>query len=173
MADTRKIPIHLGYTEKLRFRLAPINKDIMAANADYLTEAELCLDGRAAEALILPFIQQHLKKPFQDHDEINLMSFASAKRLCRDLKTTVTMLKEHFDDPNLNDLKNQVTLDMIVREDDLVEFEDASPAEIRAFIKANFSIVTDFYTRTIREIVTLINRYEAQGYRHFAISYNN
>ena len=169
MASSYRIPIQIGYSEDLSFRIAPVTKAILNADADWQFTHELCLDAKAAEALILPFISQRLKKDFVAHDEINILSFAAARRVCRDLKITAAMIKDDYDNPALNDLKAQVTPDMILPEDKRGEAVSASPEKIEKLRRENFSSVVDFYNETADKMNMIMDSYSKKGYLHFAV----
>ena len=173
MASSYRIPVQIGYSDELSFRIAPVNRAIMNADADWPFSHELCLDGKAATALILPFISQHSKREPEAGEEINLISFTAARRICRDLKITAAMLKDDYDNPVLSDLKEQVTLDMLLpRKNSSEEEKEPSKEEIEKLRRDNFFVIVIFFNETANLLNSLIESFEKKGYQHFAVTFS-
>jgi len=165
-----EIPHQIGYTKDLTFRIAPVNKAIMNADADWLYDDELCIDNTAATALLRPFLDEYLKKPFKAHDEINVMAFSRVKLLIEALRETSTMLLEHYDEPALKSFKNYLPLDVVLSPEERDKAALASRAEKERLLKDNIEVVTDFYRFVADHLTSVISDFGPRGFRHIAIT---
>ena len=165
-----EIPRRVGYTKELTFRIAPVSKAIMNADADWLYDDELCIDNAAATALLRPFLDEYLKKPFKAHDEINVMAFSRVRLLIDALTETSTMLLEHYDEPVLKSFKNYIPLDVVLPPEERDKAALASRAEKERLLKDNIDVVTNFYGFVADHLSAVIKDFGAKGFRHIAIT---
>ena len=164
------IPAEIGFTKELTFRLAPVSKAIMNADADWVYDDELCLDTEAASVLLRPFIDEYLKKPFKARDEINIMGFARVRELISALRETSALLEQHFDDPAMKAFEQYIPLTIILPPEERMTAETASKADQRRILKKNIGTVTEFYSIVADHLDDVMDRYGKKGFRYIAIT---
>lgn len=170
MSESFSLPVRTGNITEPSFRIAPVNRAILNADADWPLSHELCLDLKAATALILPFFEQVSGKPLLLHDEINTVSFQAARRLSRNLKITAAMLKDDYDNPALDDLKNEVTLGMLLPEEEAAKAAKLSPDEISDLRRRHFHVICRFYNDTADKLNHLMEDFSKKGCQRFAVT---
>jgi len=164
------IPAEIGYTKELTFRLAPVSKTIMNADADWIYDDELCLDNDAANALLMPFLEEYLKRPFKARDEINIMGFSRVKELISALRETAAMLEQHYDDPAMRAFEQYIPLEVVLPPDERDLAATATRSERAKILKKNIGTVIEFYSLIADHLEDIIDRYGKKGFRHIAIT---
>lgn len=165
-----RIPVRSGYTRDLTFRMAPVNKAIMNADADWITADELCLDNEAGRMLLLPFIEDVMKNPFAFGDEINILGFSAVKRLIRSLRETADLLETRYNDPALADFKRHIPVELLLPGEERTIAALSTPAEKTALLASHINVLTAFYRETADLLAALVRDYGARGFRHMAVT---
>ena len=168
--ENYEIPAEVGYTKDLTFRIVPVSKAIMTADADWLKNDELCLDAECAEAILLPFIEEYTSAPFRDGDEINTIRFVRAKRLSQDLRTTAAYLKKDPAAPALAELVSRIDPEMILPRREFSRLKKASEEERREAVYDHMDMVIEFYLLVSDYLLDMMEKYEPLGFRHFAVT---
>ena len=167
---TYSIPAVIGYTKDLTFRIAPVSKAIMSADADWLYDEELCLDNEAAQSLLMPFLEEFLKKPFETHDEINIMGFSRVRQLVQALRETASMLENHFDDPAMKTFKAYLPVDILLPPEDRDRAALAGKAGREELLRENIGVAVEFYDFIADHLSSIMKTYGQKGFRHIAIT---
>ena len=166
-----RIPTQIGHSARLRFRIAPVNKDIMNGDADWLNSEEFCSDMIASRDLFYPFIKKYFSGKFLFRNELNLMPFSDANRMLAEMDHVAILLEKDYVNKELDPLRRYFALDILIPG---TEYEEkyifASPAEKEAAVRANIGTVIDFYRTISRYMKKEIAKYEPLNYHFFAIS---
>ena len=166
-----QIPMQVGHSRRLRFRLAPVSKKIMNADADWLDDAELCIDNITAHELLLPYIEMFFTDAFQFHNELNLMPFSAAGRMADEIRADVMKMKKDFDDPSLDRIRPHIALDLIVPPEVYSSnYVLASAFEKNEAVRKHLKTVTDFYGKVTDWIDQSIKKYEPLDFHDFAVT---
>lgn len=165
------IPIQIGHSARLRFRIAPVNKAIMNGDADWLNEEELCADNISSRELLFPFIDQYFPGKFLFKNELNLMPFSNAHQMAASLENTAYLLQTDYKNPKLDPLRSHFALDLLISSEEYeASYVLASTVEKEAAVSANIGVVIDYYRRIARFLNDEIKKYEPLDYHSFAIS---
>lgn len=165
-----EIPVQTHHAKSLTFRMAPVSKAIMNAEADWITDDELCVDDETGRTLLLPFISESLKKPFAFGDEINILAFSGLKVVIRSLRETVVMLTNHYDDPAMKTFIDHIPAELLVGEEKRDAVRRASAAKKAAIRRENIGVLADFYTNVANALTKIGKSYGTKGFRHLAIT---
>ncbi|MBQ0058771.1 MAG: hypothetical protein KBS83_02250 [Lachnospiraceae bacterium] len=168
--DTRNIPLSFSYNERLTFRIAPVNKKIMSADADWLLDEEMCMTPEVGISMLLPFIEPYMKHEFKFDEEINTMAFSSVKALIRDLTQTCDILEKQFNNPALTQFKDQLPLAVIAGDAAASIATSAGKAERNKLLKENLPVILRFYDDVIDQLKHYLKDFREDGFRHIAIT---
>ena len=100
---------------------------------------------------------EHRKPRFEWNLEYNLYTYETMDRMLQDIETCSVMLERQYDDPSLDELKENFEWFDFVFDDDKRN-RKPSEAEADDIIRDNIGILTDFYRRFVRRIRIMMQR---------------
>jgi len=166
-----KIPVQIGHSPTLRFRLAPVSKKIMSGDADWIDSKEFCVDNICGHEFLLPFVEQFLPDQFLFRNEINLMPFSNASRMSEEIRKTASLLKTDYSSPALAGIKKHFSLDLLVSGGEYNQkyLLLSGPQKAQA-VRDRIGIVIDFYMQFAGWLDSVIAEYEPKDFHQLAIT---
>lgn len=168
--ESYHIRVRKGHQSRLRFWFAPVSREIMNADADWLEKEELSCDNICTHELFYPFIQKHFPGEFKWRNEINIMPFSNVREMVHEVRSVSRALENDYHNPRLIPYKKNFAIDLLVNAEEYdAKYSAASDSVKIAAVEEHKEVIIEFYKKICDYLDSMCTEYEPKGFLGIAI----